>query len=67
MDNSRTKKEGVSRTYKSMDGYSLIFTYIGKEGYMLNCELRPGETALSEECSRISGEGTEDHQGIGSE
>ena len=43
MDNSRTKKEGVSRTYKGMDGYSPIFSYIGKEGYMLDCELRPGK------------------------
>ena len=43
MDNSRTKKEEVSRTYKGMDGYSPIFSYIGKEGYMLGCELRPGK------------------------
>jgi hypothetical protein len=42
MDNSRTKKEGVSRTYKGCDGYAPIFSYIGTEGYMLDCELRPG-------------------------
>lgn len=42
MDNSRTKKEGVSRTYKGCDGYAPIFSYIGAEGYMLDCELRPG-------------------------
>ena len=42
MDNSGTKKEGVGRTYKGHDGYAPIFSYIGSEGYMLNCELRPG-------------------------
>jgi hypothetical protein len=42
MDNSKTKKEGVSRTYRKFDGFHPIFAYIGKEGYMLDCELRPG-------------------------
>jgi hypothetical protein len=32
-DNSKTKKEGVSRTYKGFDGYSPIFAYLGAEGY----------------------------------
>jgi hypothetical protein len=42
MDNSKTKKEGVSRTYRGFDGYHPIIAYVGKEGYMLDCELRPG-------------------------
>jgi hypothetical protein len=42
LDNSGSKKEGVSWTYKSHDGYAPIFAYIGTHGYMLNCELRPG-------------------------
>ena len=42
MNNSKTQKEGVSRTYKRVDGYHPIFAYVGKEGYMLDCELRPG-------------------------
>jgi len=42
MDNSKSKKEGVSRTYKEFDGYHPIFAYIGREGYMLDSELRPG-------------------------
>ena len=42
MNNSKTKKEGVSRTYLNFDGYNPIFAYVGKEGYMLDCELRPG-------------------------
>ncbi|RKX75183.1 MAG: hypothetical protein DRP60_09150 [Spirochaetes bacterium] len=42
MDNSGTHKEGVGRTYKGCDGYAPIFSYIGEEGYMLGCELRPG-------------------------
>ena len=42
MDNSKTKKEGVSRTYQGFDGYQPIMAYVGKEGYMLDCELRLG-------------------------
>ena len=42
MDNSKTKKEGVSRTYQGFDGYHPIMAYVGIEGYMLDCELRPG-------------------------
>ena len=42
-DNSGSKKEGVSRTYKGCDGYAPIFAYIGTEGYMANCELREGK------------------------
>jgi len=42
LDNSKTKKEGVSRTYQEIDGYHPIMAYVGKEGYMLDCELRPG-------------------------
>ena len=42
-DNSGTKKEGVSCTYKMMDGYAPMFAYIGNEGYLLNAELREGK------------------------
>jgi len=42
MDNSKTKKEGVSLTYQGFDGYHPIMAYVGIEGYMLDCELRPG-------------------------
>lgn len=42
-DNSGTKKEGVSCTYKHVDGYAPIFCYIGNEGYLLNAELREGK------------------------
>ena len=42
-DNSKTHKEGVSRTYKGCDGYAPIFAYIGTEGYMANTELREGK------------------------
>ena len=48
MDNSKTKKEGVSFTYKKYDGYHPIFAYIGKEGYMLDAELRPGSQHCQE-------------------
>ena len=43
LDNSKSHKEGVSRTYKGHDGYAPIFSYIGAEGYMLDCELREGK------------------------
>jgi hypothetical protein len=44
MDNSGTKKEGVSKTYKHVDGYAPIFAHLGSEGYLLNSELREGKT-----------------------
>ncbi|WLR41464.1 IS1380 family transposase [Bacillus carboniphilus] len=43
-DNSNTKKEGVSRTYKGCDGYAPNFSYLGQEGYIVNVELREGKT-----------------------
>lgn len=43
-DNSNTKKEGVSYTYKGHDGYSPIFAYLGCEGYGVHVELREGKT-----------------------
>ncbi|WP_281054906.1 hypothetical protein [Thiocystis violascens] len=30
--NSDSKKEGVSRTYKGMDGYAPMAAYLGQEG-----------------------------------
>jgi len=42
LDNGKSHKEGVGRTYLGTDGYAPIFSYIGTEGYMLECELRPG-------------------------
>jgi len=43
MDNSQTKKEGVSRTYKGADGYAPIAAYLGREGWCLELELREGK------------------------
>ena len=43
-DNSKSHKEGVSRTYKGFDGYAPLFAYIGSEGYILDSELRSGST-----------------------
>ena len=43
MDNSKTSKQGVSRTYKGFDGYAPMMTYIGTEGYAVNFELREGK------------------------
>lgn len=43
MDNSGTKKQGVAYTYKQHDGYAPAFAYLGHEGYLLHCELRPGD------------------------
>ncbi len=42
MDNSNTRKEGVSRTYQGTDGYAPIAAYLGLEGWCLEVELRPG-------------------------
>jgi hypothetical protein len=42
-DNSGTKKEGVAYTYKQHAGYAPALAYLGQEGYLLACELRPGD------------------------
>jgi hypothetical protein len=42
MDNSRTQKEDVSRTYQGFDGYTPLASYLGNEGICINLELRPG-------------------------
>ena len=42
-DNSKTRKEGVSRTYKEYDGYAPIMAYIGTEGYLVNAQLLEGK------------------------
>src|SRR4030066_566124 len=39
-DNSGTKKEGVSWTYKKVDGYAPIFAYLAE--YEIHCQLRRG-------------------------
>ena len=48
-DNSNTKKEGVSRTYKGCDGYAPNFGYLGQEGYVVNAELREGKTHVQKD------------------
>lgn len=42
-DNGKTKKQGVSRTYKGCDGFAPIFAYLGHEGYALAADLREGK------------------------
>jgi hypothetical protein len=42
-DNGGTKKEGVSWTYKKVNGYAPIFAYLGEEGYEIHCQLREGK------------------------
>ena len=48
-DNSKSHKEGVSRTYKGFDGYAPIMAYIGKEGFLANAELREGKQHCQKE------------------
>ncbi len=49
MDNSRTKKQHVSRTYKGYDGYAPLAAYLGNEGWCLGCELRQGKQHCQKE------------------
>ena len=39
LDNRKTKKEGVSRTYKGFDGFAPMIAYMGTEGYVIGNEL----------------------------
>ncbi len=41
-DNSGSKKEGVSLTYKKHDGFAPMACYLGQEGYCVEFELRKG-------------------------
>ena len=41
-DNSRTQKEGSQWTYKHFHGFAPIMSYVGKEGWCIGAELRPG-------------------------
>lgn len=43
MDNSKSSKEGVSRTYKGFDGYAPMMAYLGTEGFLVDAELREGK------------------------
>jgi len=43
MDNSKSHKEGVSNTYKQVEGFAPMMTYIGGTGYMLNNQFREGK------------------------
>lgn len=43
MDNSGSRKEGVSRTYQGHDGYAPMAVYLGQEGYCLDFEFREGK------------------------
>lgn len=43
LDNSKTHKEGVSRTYKGFDGLTSMMAYCGTEGFLANAELREGK------------------------
>ncbi|MEA2096691.1 MAG: IS1380 family transposase [Candidatus Cloacimonadota bacterium] len=56
-DNSKSNKEGVSRTYKGTDGFAPIFGYLGTQGYMLNTELRPGKQHCQEGTATFLREG----------
>lgn len=46
-DNSGTKKEGVSWTYKGVDGFAPVFAYLA-EGYLIHCQLRRGSQHCQE-------------------
>ena len=49
MDNSATKKEGVSRIYNGVDGYAPLACYLGADGYCLELALRPGSAHSANE------------------
>jgi hypothetical protein len=55
-DNSGTKKEGVSRTYKGTDGYAPMFAYMGHAGVFAYNLLRiMGQESLREDDAPIRG------------
>lgn len=53
MDNSDSKKENSSRTYRSFDGFLFLPAYIGSEGWMVNGQLLPGSQHPQKEFTRF--------------
>ncbi|MCG5549597.1 IS1380 family transposase [Halorhodospira halochloris] len=53
MDNSNTRKEGVSRTYAGFDGYSPIAAYLGEQGWCVGLELREGSVHSAAETDYV--------------
>ncbi|SEH06127.1 hypothetical protein [Candidatus Venteria ishoeyi] len=45
-NNSGTKKEHVSWTYKNFDGYNPMFVYLGQEDWSIAAELHPGSCKI---------------------
>ena len=43
LNNSKSKKQGVSCTYKMFDGYAPMMSYLGTEGYQIDTEFRVGK------------------------
>jgi hypothetical protein len=48
LDNSDTKKEGVSYTYRGYNGYAPLGVWLGLEGWCLEIEQRPGSQHAQE-------------------
>ena len=42
LEDTASRKEGISRTYHNVDGHAPIFCHAGSEGHMVANELRPG-------------------------
>ncbi len=53
MDNSGSRKEGVSRTYKGCDGYGPMPAYLGQEGYCLEFDLREGKQSCQKDAPAL--------------
>jgi hypothetical protein len=64
-DNGKSHKEGVGRTYMGTDGYAPIFSCIGTEGYMLDCQLKARHAAQSEGNTRVPRTQPRDDQRVG--
>jgi len=43
LENSKSKKEGVSCTYKLFDGFAPMMAYLGRIGYLVDSEFREGK------------------------
>jgi hypothetical protein len=54
---AQNRLKSISFTYKMHDGYAPIFAYAGTEGYMLDCELRPGK----QHCQKADKNRTAEH------
>ncbi|WP_295448423.1 transposase [uncultured Thiodictyon sp.] len=65
MNNAKTKKKGVARTYKGENGFAPTAAYLRQEGYCLELELREGSQHSQKGPPELAGQHRQGLKNIG--